>query len=510
MTAQPTHRKLWQRPGHFGLVWVVMVVLLACPLPAWSVWSPTPATATEVGSETLSHRSPIDELIRVLLLRDYNTRMVLLGTCLLGVSAALVGTFTLLRKRALIGDVASHASLPGIAVAFLVMEMWQPGSGRSLTMLSLGAAVAAGLGVVCTVAIRRFSRIPEDAAGAIVLSTFFGIGIALFTVIQNIPTGQSAGLKHFIVGRAASLVAEDVWVIGEVSVVVLVVCLMLFKEFSFLCFDADYASSQGWPVWKLDLVLMALVVSVAVIGEQSVGLLLVIALLIIPPTSARFWTHNLRWLAAISAAIGAASACVGVVISAVVPKFSTGPVIVLTGSACFIISLVFGRKLGLVRRMRDDRRVKRRTLRSDLLRALYEIVESQGASDQALTTEALTRINIPFDKILQQRSWNKSRLQNGLKLALRNGLLYQADVSAFRLTRAGAAEAQHVVRNHRLWEIYLITYADVAASHVDHIADLVEHVLAPEVIDELTQMLSAQFPQMQVPVSPHQVSPPLS
>ncbi|MEO1997920.1 MAG: iron chelate uptake ABC transporter family permease subunit [Planctomycetaceae bacterium] len=373
MTSHNTSGQIRANSRSF-LVCALLFGILECPAPLWA--SPSNATesrAVDSTAETagfLAKRSILEELARVLLLRDYNTRMVLLGTGLLGISAALVGTFTLLRKRALIGDVASHASLPGIAIAFLIAEMWQPGTGRSLTTLSLGAAVAGCLGVMCTVVIRRFTRIPDDAAGAIVLSTFFGFGIVLFTVIQNIPTGQSAGLKHFIVGRAASLVAEDVWVIGEVSVAVLVICLLLFKEFSFLCFDADYASSQGWPVWKLDLLLMALVVSVAVIGEQSVGLLLVIALLIIPPTSARFWTHNLRWLAAISVMIGAISAVVGVVISAVIPRFSTGPIIVLTGSTCFGISLLFGRRLGLLRRMRDNRRVKRRTLRSDLLRAL--------------------------------------------------------------------------------------------------------------------------------------------
>ena len=494
--------------GGLLLVFSMCHTPLSAALSAVSDPHAQPASATpDATPASRPERSAAEDLIRVLLLRDYNTRMVLLGTCLLGISAALVGTFTLLRKRALIGDVASHASLPGIAIAFLIAETWHPGSGRSLTTLSIGAAVAGSFGVLCTVAIRRYTRIPDDAAGAIVLSTFFGLGIALFTVIQNIPTGQSAGLKHFIVGRAASLVADDVWVIGEVSVAVLIVCLLLFKEFSFLCFDADYASSQGWPVWRLDLLLMSLVVSVAVIGEQSVGLLLVVALLIIPPTSARFWTYNLRWLAAIAAAIGAGSTLLGVVISAVIPRFSTGPVIVLTGSGCFVLSLFFGSKMGLVRRLRDNRRVKRLTMRSDLLRALYEIIESAHDPAQPITTAALTQFRIRFEAVQQHRGWTKSRLQRGLKSALRSGRIYYEDDDVYRLTRSGAAEAQQVVRNHRLWEIYLITYAEVAASHVDHIADLVEHVLAPEVIDELSNLVAAQFPQMRIPESPHLVTP---
>jgi len=500
----------WRRLSRGGLLLVLLIIHTPVCAAPWLVPDPQMPGTTERPAAAVAsphQRTVAEDLQRVLLLKDYNTRMVLLGTCLLGVSAALVGTFTLLRKRALIGDVASHASLPGIALAFLIAEIWHPGTGRSLTTLSIGAAIAGSFGVLCTVAIRRFTRIPDDAAGAIVLSTFFGLGIALFTVIQNIPSGQSAGLKHFIVGRAASLVADDVWVIAEVSIAVLIVCLLLFKEFSFLCFDADYACSQGWPVWRLDLLLMSLVVSVAVIGEQSVGLLLVVALLIIPATSARFWTYDLRWLAAIASAIGAGSAVLGVVISAVIPRFSTGPVIVLTGSACFVLSLLFGSQLGLVRRLRDNLRVKRLTMRSDLLRALYEIIESAHDPAQPLTTAALTDFRLRFDVVQQQRGWSKSRLQRGLKSALGSRLVYREDDDVYRLTRSGAAEAQQVVRNHRLWELYLITYAEVAASHVDHIADLVEHVLAPEVIDELSNLVSAEFPQMRIPESPHLVTP---
>ena len=280
------------------------------------------------------------KLSDTLLMRHYNTRIVLLGTILLGIGAGTVGTFMLLRRRALIGDVVSHASLPGIALAFLYIELAHPGSERSLHALLLGALAAGLLGVLCTTGITRFSRIKEDAALAIVLSVFFGAGIALFTIIQKLPTGQVAGLQSFIYGQTASMTAADVKLIGGTSFVVVVVSALLFKEFGLLCFDEEFGRSHGWPTTRLDFVLMGLVVCMAIIGLQSVGLLLVVAMLIIPAAAARFWTERLGPMTLIAAGLGGVSAWLGGVVSSLFARFSAGAVIVLVGSLVFMLSTV--------------------------------------------------------------------------------------------------------------------------------------------------------------------------
>jgi manganese/zinc/iron transport system permease protein len=293
----------------------------------------------------------LSRLLRVLTLKDYNTRLIILGTGIFGLCAGVVGTFMLLRKQSLIGDVVSHASLPGIGIAFLVMEIGHPGSGKNLGGLLLGALIAGFLGVVCTTAISKWTRIKQDAALAIVLSIFFGLGISLFTIIQNIPGGNAAGLHQFIFGKAASITLADVRLIASSSAVVLVLCLLLFKEFSLLCFDEDFAAVQGWPVTLLDLMLMSIVVGVTVIGLQSVGLLLVVAMMIIPAAAARFWTDHIRTMAIISGLIGGLSAVGGVVLSALFSKLAAGAIIVLVGSMFFLISLLIGTKRGLFRRL---------------------------------------------------------------------------------------------------------------------------------------------------------------
>lgn len=163
-------------------------------------------------------------------------------------------------------------------------------------------------------------RIREDAALAIVLSVLFGLGIVLMSVIQQYPGGNAAGLSGFIYGKAASMTTDDARMILVVSLLAVGVCLLFHKELKLLCFDAAFAQTQGWPRGLLEMLLTGLVLVVTVTGLQAVGLLLVVALLVIPPVAARFWTHRMSRTVAVSSAVGAASGIGGVLISALYPK----------------------------------------------------------------------------------------------------------------------------------------------------------------------------------------------
>lgn len=436
---------------------------------------------------------------RAISLRDYNTRVVLGGTTMLGISGGLVGTFLILRKRALAADVVSHAALPGIAVAFLLAERLAPGSGRSTSVLLLGAFASGLLGMGMTLAIRRWTRIKDDAALAIVLGLFFGVGMALFTVVQRTKTGNAAGLSHFIFGKAASLVAADVWLIGGVSAVLALLCGGLFKEFSLLCFDEEFAAARGYRTILLDWLLTLMAVTVTLIGLQSVGLLLVVALLLIPPTAARFWTNDLKTMSALAAVIGGVSCAGGVVLSAAFPRLAAGPVIVLTGAGLFLVSLVFGNERGLFPRWRSQRQFEQRIGRSDLLRACYELLESIRGSAET-TQESLTTFEIDELELLAMRQWPTGRFRGLVSTAIREGLLVSNSASSFRLTSRGAEEARDAVRRHRLWEIYLLTQTDLDPRLVDRGADGIEHVLDPGQLAHLERQLTEG-----IPPSPHPI-----
>jgi manganese/zinc/iron transport system permease protein len=286
------------------------------------------------------------------------------------------------------------------------------------------------------------------------------------------------------------------------------VCYALFKEFAVLCFDEEYASAVGWPTKRLDLLLTTLVVGVAVIGMQSVGLLLVVALLVIPPSAARFWSNRLGPMVLIASLIGGFSASTGVLLSASVQNLAAGPTIVLAGSLAFMVSLVFGMKRGAFWQAWQRYATRRKNGQVDLMRACFEEVEKQispaGNLDSGLNQEVpdLTPYSISFESLKSARTWSSGRVSTLVRSALNEGLLRLDSDGNYRITQTGARFAARVVRNHRLWELYLIHFADIAPSRVDRDADLIEHVLEPGLIDQL-EVLLKQSRIRKVPISPH-------
>ena len=308
------------------------------------------------------------DLLRVLSLSDHNTRLVVLGTAMLGLVSGVIGSFTLLRKRALMGDALSHATLPGICLAFIVGSF----SGieeKSLPLLLFGAAVTGVLGLGVMLFLRRYTRLNEDTVLGIVLSVFFGAGLAFLGIVQQLGSGSAAGLQSFIYGKTASMVPGDVALIAGAALLVLLICTALFKEFKLLCFDQAFAAVQGWPVLWLDVVLMALVVTVTVIGLQAVGLILVIAMLITPAAAARFWSNEMFPMTVIAGGIGAASAIVGSILSALFSRLPSGAIIVIAAAAAFLFSMLFGKARGVIPRALRMQELDRKLGQQHLLRA---------------------------------------------------------------------------------------------------------------------------------------------
>ncbi len=438
---------------------------------------------------------------RVLLLEDYNTRIVVLGTTLLGAAAGMVGSFTLLRKRALMGDALSHATLPGIGLAFMIASA-MGASGKSLPLLLLGAAVSGLAGVAAILFIRNLTRLKEDAALGIVLSVFFGAGVAVLGVVQQMQTGHAAGLEAFIYGKTASMVSNDALLIGAAGFVCVAVSAALFKELKLLCFDEGFAGSRGYPVICIDMTLMALVVIVTIIGLQAVGLILMIALLVTPAAAARFWTETMWRMTLIAAALGAASGMIGAEMSGVFPKLPSGAMIVLVAALFFLVSMIFGPARGVLIRWIRRHRLNRKIDRQHLLRGMYEYLEARGLhrSEQPTVSEAA-----PFGDILALRSWSSSRLRRETLRAQREGLVHLPDADHVCLTKSGLAAAARLTHQHRLWELYLIARADIAPNRVDRDADAIEHVLEPEMIAELESLLDQRQSIEGVPRSPHKI-----
>lgn len=409
-----------------------------------------------------------------LLLRDLNVRVVVIGTILLGIGSAAIGCFAFLRKRALVGDAVAHAALPGVAIAFMI------GGTKSSFALLIGAAIAGWVSMVVMDYIVSKSKIREDTAIGIVLSVFFGLGILLMTHIQASGAANQSGLDKFLFGQAASLLPEDVVVFGSVSVLLVGVIIIFYKEFKLLSFDADFARALGFPVRILELILTTLIVFAVVVGIQAVGVVLMAAMLITPAAAARYWTERLPIMLLLAALFGAISGYAGAFVSYVAPHMPTGPWIVTAITFIFAVSLLFAPRRGAFSRMRRHRGNRRRTLQENVLKAFHQIGESDGQPRRPRSiTDIQGRRNIP-----------DATLHRVLRQLTRDGYLEQLSQGAWQLTAEGERQGERVTRLHRLWEVYLTDYVQIAPDHVHDDAESIEHVLTPELEEELERLLN--------------------
>jgi manganese/zinc/iron transport system permease protein len=291
----------------------------------------------------------------------YNTALVCLGAALLGAAAGGIGSFVMLRKRALMSDAVSHATLPGLVLAFIVMAL-ATGDGRFLPGLMIGAALTAFLGLHAVDWLTRRTRLPEDSAIGAVLSSFFGLGVVLLTVVQSLDTGGQAGLESFLLGSTASMLRSEAITIAVAAAMTGLAVILFRRAFTIVSFDPHYAASIGIPVRRTDLVMLLILLLVTVIGLRVAGLVLIVALTIIPPATARFWTQAAGWMAVLSALVGALAAHAGAALSASGPSLPTGAVIVLISFGLFVLSLIASPRRGLVAAAVSRRIARRRTV----------------------------------------------------------------------------------------------------------------------------------------------------
>ncbi|QMU58691.1 MAG: iron chelate uptake ABC transporter family permease subunit [Boseongicola sp.] len=288
----------------------------------------------------------------------YNATLVTLGATLLGIAAGVTGTFLLFRKRALVSDAISHATLPGVALAFIVMVSFGM-DGRNLPGLLVGSAVTAALGLFAVQWLSTRTRLTEDAAIGAVLSVFFGFGIVLLTVIQTMNSGRQAGLESFLLGSTAGMLYADALLIAVGGAVSLILVAIFRRPMTIAAFDPEFARATGINLDRTDLIMMGLVMGVTVIGLKMVGLILIVALLIIPPVAARFWSDRADRVVLIAGALGGISGWFGAGASAVAPNLPTGPIIVLTAFGLFAASMLLAPGRGLIVALINHRRFQK-------------------------------------------------------------------------------------------------------------------------------------------------------
>lgn len=298
---------------------------------------------------------------------DYTLRIVALGSALLGAISGAIGSYAVLRKQGLIGDAVSHAALPGIGIAFLII------GSKNIEWLLFGAFVSGWIAIYMVNVITNYSRVKYDSALGTILSVFFGLGLVILTYIQKMPDSNQAGLEGFLFGQASTLLKRDVVVMGIVGGLIILIVFLLWKELKLLAFDPEFCQVSGFSVGKLDLILITLIVVAIVIGLQTVGVVLMSAMIIAPAVAARQWTDKLSVMVVLASIFGAISGLIGTVISSSTKNLPTGPIIVVIISAISLISLFIAPSRGIIWKKLRDGNNKKRLNRNIILNNLYNL-----------------------------------------------------------------------------------------------------------------------------------------
>jgi len=402
-----------------------------------------------------------------------NAIYVLAGCMILGVSAGLLGCFAFLRKRSLLGDALAHAALPGVCMAFILSGQKDP------LVLLLGAMVSCWLGAISVDVIVKYTRCKEDSALGMVLSFYFAVGILLLTHIQKQGNAAQSGLEKFLFGQAASLLGRDIILLGALGVGMCIVVALFYKEFKAVSFDRDFAHASGMNTRLIEYTLATLIVLAVCVGLQAVGVVLMAAMLVTPAAAARYWTDRLGRMLVLATVFGGLSGAMGALTSYYGDRMPTGPWMVVSVSTIFLISLLLAPKRGVLPRWWRLRRFRLRTAEENLLRTMFKA----GEDDHAWGTCH----SLP--ELLQMRSLPMATLRTTMIRLTRQGLVRQETGLRYCLTAEGLQAARDITRRHRLWEVYLTRQLEIAPDHVHDDAEEIEHILTPELEQEIIELL---------------------
>ena len=362
------------------------------------------------------------------LVTDYTLRSVALGSAIIGIVSGALGAFAVLRRQSLLGDAISHTALPGVAIAFLI-------TGSRLPLwLMMGAGIAGWLGTLAVMTIIRKSRIKQDSALGMVLAVFFGFGLVLMTYVQRTPDAGKAGLDKFLFGQASTLMTQDIFTMATLGSLALIVMLLLWKEFKLLSFDQEFGTSMGFRMRLIDIVMTTLLVVAIVIGLQTVGVVLMSAMVVAPAAAARQWTDRLGLMVLLSALFGALAGVSGAVISSLTEKLPTGPTIVLCISAIVLISLFLAPNRGLLyNRMRAIRQRRNLAVEAVLL-DLQELAAQHHNPRHPHSANAVSSMSSSTTGTVQT-----------LQELKRRGLAVETNEGLWHLSPEGEAKANELV-----------------------------------------------------------------
>ncbi|WP_020567643.1 metal ABC transporter permease [Neolewinella persica] len=383
----------------------------------------------------------------------------IIASSMVGLMCGVLGCFIVLRNMSLVGDALAHAILPGVVVAFLLV-------GYSTLAFFSGAVVAGLLTAFGITWIQQQVKTKNDAAIGIVFTSMFSLGVILISRISR-NDGVHLDLKDFLFGYALGVSDTDLLLTGMVMAYVLVSIAVFYRYLFASTFQDVVAQTMGIPVKLLHYFLMLLLSFAVVASLQTVGVILVVAMLITPAATALLLAQRLKIVILIAGGLGMLSAIVGMVF-AVWLNTPPGPAMALVATFLYLLTVVFAPRRGMVAKAYYRYQRRQQTIAEDILKRIFRQNQKHGAADPTHIREELE---------LGRGTWNGQ-----LSLLRKKGLLQQDEL---RLTDGGKLLALRMVRAHRLWETYLNQEVGLTPEQIHDEAERLEHLLTEEMLDRV-------------------------
>ena len=403
-----------------------------------------------------------------------NYGYLFLGIILSLASTAIIGVFSSLQKKELSGDVIAHATLPGVTLAFIMTGV------KSTVYFTIGSFISGMIAIFLIDYLPEKTNLKKDTVMALTISILFGLGLLLLSYIQHRGNSEQAGLSNWLLGDASSLMDSDVKRFFFLTFLLFTILFFCFKQWQLLCFDKAFAQAIGLPVRWLQLLFYSLTVFAIILGIQTVGIILITAILVIPVTAARFWSHRLPYMLAIAAFLASLAGVIGILLSSSYTYLPVGPCIVLAITFLGLFSFFFAPQRGLIARKWAHFQYRKRVFRENILKLFYQInKEKHVPYDTPLY----------LDTLITTRAMPRTKVRRYIKELCRKRLIEKRGKDCWQLTLTGKEKGKRILNRHLLWEAYLQKYLNIQSSHVHDDAEAIEHLITPEIEGLLREAL---------------------
>jgi len=394
----------------------------------------------------------------------------LIAAIMVGITCGVLGCFFVLRNMSLIGDALSHAILPGLVFAFMLV-------GYSTIGFFIGSTIAGMITAVMITWISQNVQTKADASIGIVFTFMFAIGIIGISRVSRVhadggDTSPHIDMQHFLFGNLLGVETSDLYLTAAVMLYVLIAIYLFYRYLFVATFQEVIAETMGISVKSLHYFLMLLLSFTVVASLQTVGLILVVAMLITPASTALLLSDNLKKVIILSGVIGAITGFIGMSL-AIVLDAPPGPELVVVVSIMFFTAALFAPKKGYVSRLLQKRKLQRKIQLEDILKQSFRLRE---------------RGTVTKDILMSKLAFNPALLNTHLNTLKKKKLLERNDAEII-LTEAGRQEANRLVRAHRLWETYLVQQMGMTEEQIHEEAEKYEHLLTDDMIEEVDEKL---------------------